>query len=275
MRHGSLQLVTSGQNDGAFDQVLQLANVARPRISHQRLHRRRRHARDRPVHAPGTLVGEIRDQQRNVLGPVTQRRDLDREDVEPVEQIRAKPLRVDHFLKIDVRRGHQARVGAERARVAEPFEFTLLQHTEQLGLQFERRLADFVQEYRPAMGQLEPTDPLRDRAGKRALFVAKQLAFEQAGGNGGAVALHEGMPASRTHAMESASDQFLPRARLPTDEHGRIGGGHRFELRHHVPERPAPSNHPFAHHVVGNERAEAHGTLRECGSLEPRADQGC
>jgi hypothetical protein len=126
-----------------------------------------------------------------------------------------------------------SRVGAQGAGVAEPFEFTLLQHTEQLGLQFERRLADFVEKDRPAMGQLESPDPLRDRAGKRALFVAKQLAFEQAGGDGGAVALHEGVPASRTQGVEGASDQLLPRAGLTTDEHRRSATNQSFAAATH------------------------------------------
>ena len=67
-REGYLQHLAGRQNHGTLDQVLQLANVARPRISQQRIHRCRCDQRDLPVHASATLVGEVGDQQRNVLG---------------------------------------------------------------------------------------------------------------------------------------------------------------------------------------------------------------
>ena len=167
-----------------------------------------------------------------------------------------------------------SRASVRSVRVSESFEFTFLQDTEQLGLKFEGRFSDLVQEYRAAIGQLESTDPLRDRAGKRAFFVAKQLAFEQAGGNGGAVVPHERVRAPRTQIVEGARDQFLPRTRLTADEHGRAGGGDRFELRHDVPERRAPSNNPFADDVLRHRIAEEHGTLRGFACPEPRSGQG-
>jgi len=53
-----------------------------------------------------------------------------------------------------------------------------------------------------------------------------------------------------------------------TDEHGRIGRGHRFELRHHVPERRAPSDIPLAARVFRNGISRRTGPF-EFGSLEP------
>ena len=46
---------------------------------------------------------------------------------------------------------------------------------------------------RAPVGQLEAADALRDGAGEGAFLVAEELAFEQAGGDGGAVELDEGV----------------------------------------------------------------------------------
>ena len=55
----------------------------------------------------------------------------------------------------------------------------LFQHPQQLGLQHQRDFADFVQEQRAFVGQLEDAAFLRAGVGEGALFVAEQLAFEQ------------------------------------------------------------------------------------------------
>ena len=126
--------------------------------------------------------------------------------------------------------GDQARVGADGARTAQPLELALLQHAQQLGLQLQRNLAHLVQEHGAAMRQLEAADALRDGAGERALLVAEHLAFQQAGGNGGAVQLDEGALPARAEVVDGARQQFLAGAGLAVDQHRGIGGRHRLHL---------------------------------------------
>src|SRR5204863_403511 len=85
------------------------------------------------------------------------------------------------------------RIGAQRPRTAQAFEFPLLQHAQQLGLQFERNLSDLVQKNRPAIGHFEPADALRDRSRESTFFVSEELAFQQASRYGSTVELHEGL----------------------------------------------------------------------------------
>src|SRR5205823_5083760 len=65
---------------------------------------------------------------------------------------------------------HQPHVHPDRLRAAEALELLLLQHAQQLGLQFSRDVADLVEEQRPLVGQLEAADLLADGPGERPPF---------------------------------------------------------------------------------------------------------
>ena len=59
------------------------------------------------------------------------------------------------------------------------------------------------------MRQFEASDFLCHGSRKRALLVAEQLAFEQAGGNRRAVYFHETAFAAAAHLVNGPGDQFL------------------------------------------------------------------
>ena len=137
------------------------------------------------------LCAKCRTSSADVLPPLAQRRADDRKDVQTVEEIAPELPRFDHRRQITIGRRDQPYIDADRARAAEPLEFLLLQHAEEFRLQLEGNVTDFVEEQRSAVRELEAADLLRDGAGKCPFFVAEELALEQAGGNGGAVQLHE------------------------------------------------------------------------------------
>src|SRR6266446_3814485 len=118
--------------------------------------------------------------------------------------------RCDHLVEVAIRRRDDAHVDAPRPRAAEPLEFLLLKDAEELRLELERDVADLVEEERPAVCQLEASDPLRDRAREGAALVAEQLALEKARRDGGAVDLDEGPLATSAQVVNRARDQLLP-----------------------------------------------------------------
>jgi len=71
--------------------------------------------------------------------------------MQTIVEILAKRALLDHRQQIAVRRRHQADVGAQRARGAEALEGVLLQHAQELGLQLEGEVADFIEEQRPPL----------------------------------------------------------------------------------------------------------------------------
>jgi hypothetical protein len=67
-----------------------------------------------------------------------------RENIQAKKQIGTK-----FRLQVAIGRGNQASIRSERARTSQPFELSLLQDAEQLGLQFEGNLSDFIQKMVP------------------------------------------------------------------------------------------------------------------------------
>ena len=85
----------------------------------------------------------------------------------------------DVGIEIAVRRRNHTHVRALRPRRSHPLELAFLQYAQQLGLDLRLQVADFIEEDRPAVGELEPSLPHRHRAGERPLLVAEQLALDQ------------------------------------------------------------------------------------------------
>ena len=62
---------------------------------------------------------------------------------------------------------------------ADALDDALLQHAQEPDLHGGRRVADLVEEDRPAVGLLEAARAAPARAGERALLVAEQLALDE------------------------------------------------------------------------------------------------
>ena len=139
------------------------------------------------------------------------RRRENRKDLEAVKEVAAELLFRDHFGQIAIGGGDEAHVDGDGPRAAEALDLALLQGAQQFGLQVERQLAHLVEKERAFVRQLQAADLARDGAGERAFLVAEELAFEQSGGNGGAIQLDKGALAARAQAVNGARQQALCR----------------------------------------------------------------
>ena len=147
------------------------------------------------------LAGDLGDQEagqvRQVLDTLAQRRHADGHDVESVVEVLAELARPHLGLQVAVGGGDDAHVDLEGAAAADPLEFALLEHAQQLGLKGGADLADLVEEQGAAVGLLEAALAGADRAGEGALFVPEELGLEQVVGERGAVELDEGGAGAR------------------------------------------------------------------------------
>ncbi len=184
-------------------------------------------------------------QNRYVGGALAQRRRKDGKNLEPVKKIVAELFLSDHFSQVAIRRGDQPHVHVDGPRAAQPLDLALLQGAQKFRLQVERQLAHFVEEERAFVRQLQAAHLAHDGAGECAFLMAKELAFEQAGGDGGAIQLDKGALAARAQPVDGARQQLLAGSRLALDQHGGIGRGHRLNLAQHVAQARA-----LAHDVV-------------------------
>src|SRR5881628_1091918 len=67
------------------------------------------------------------------------------------------------------------------------------------------------------MRQFQASDFSAERSGKCALFMPKELAFQQPSRNRRTVELDETAILSQTHTVDGASDEFLTRTRFPPE----------------------------------------------------------
>jgi hypothetical protein len=114
-------------DEGTFDDVLQLADVARPGISVKQLRGPRVDAAHSLLRHP-TAVHEVFDEQRSVLLSVAQRRHLDREYVQSVEEISTECARRNGRRKVPVRGGNHTHVGGDWVLSAHALELSLLEN---------------------------------------------------------------------------------------------------------------------------------------------------
>jgi hypothetical protein len=102
----------------------------------------------------------------------------------------------------------------------------VLQGAQELRLDRRARLADLVEEERPAVRLLEEPPVVAVGTGERAAHVAEELALEEPFGERGAVLREEGAARARPMVVDRACQELLPRAGLALDEHRhlRLGG---------------------------------------------------
>ena len=89
------------EHDGALDDVLELAHVARPVVLHQQVERLGRELEVRLVVLLAVFLEEVLREQRDVVLPLAQRRQVDVDDVQPVVEVLAEPSVLHHLLQID------------------------------------------------------------------------------------------------------------------------------------------------------------------------------
>src|SRR2546422_7900626 len=154
------------EHDGALDDVLELADIPRPLMLLEHAHR---FGRYRPHFLPELgrkLLDEVSDQQGDVLASFPEGRQLDRDDVEAIEEILAQDVLLHGLLEIAVRRRDQADIDLHVLRFADAPDLSLLDRPEQLDLERLRDLGDLVEEERAAVRGGKEPDLVGDGAGK-------------------------------------------------------------------------------------------------------------
>ena len=106
-----------------------------------------------------------------------------------------------------------------------------------LHLQFQRHLADFVEEDGAAVGQLEAADLPGIGPGERTLFPAEELAFDQGRRQGRAVDRYHRPVLAGAAAVDGARHHSLAGAGLAQEQNGRIHGRHLLDLEEYIRER--------------------------------------
>src|ERR1700687_955455 len=116
-------------------------------------------------------------------------------------------------------RKRPARTSASRSRFVAAM---LFQKTQQLDLQIDRQVADFIEKHRAALGGLEAAGFVFPCASERAFDVPEQLAFEQMLRQRRARDGDERPIAARAPSMDRRREHVLSGAALAREQHGDI-----------------------------------------------------
>src|SRR5579864_261800 len=225
------------KHDGSLDDIFQFANVARPIVVHQELHR----AGCKLSHGLAVLeavaLEKMGEQRRHVFAAIAQRGKHEMNYVQAVVQILAKAAFADKRQELNVGGGHDADIHFELLCSAKPHELALLNDAQQLGLRFRADGGNFVEENSALVGDFEESFFGSDGAGESAFHVTEELRFEQIDGNRARVHWNKGFIRARRSGVDSFGDEFLAGAAFAADQHGgarRSHLGDQVEKRQHL-----------------------------------------
>src|SRR5437879_3972917 len=156
MRQVELKLAAFGQNHGALNDILQLAHVAGPIVALQFLDVMFRQARARDSEPASGLLDKVLRKLLDILETLTQGRDINGENAEAVVQVEAKTACFGLSQKIAITGGDQTDLDASRPLVPHSLELAFLKDPQQLALQVQRDLPNFIKKQRALVSQLEP-----------------------------------------------------------------------------------------------------------------------
>src|SRR5664279_24847 len=122
------QLGLLRHHHGAFDRVFQLADIARPIVLLQFIHRRRRDSGDLLAHFTRKLAREVVHQQRNIFPAFAQRRNLDMKNIQTIEKVGAELALLDQLFQVLVGGGDHAEIDVDGLIAAYAHDLALLQH---------------------------------------------------------------------------------------------------------------------------------------------------
>src|SRR5581483_8780303 len=159
---------------GFEDHVLQFAHVPRPVMTQQSL--------DGVVGQLGAgsvMVKEQLGERNDIVLEVPQGWNLQLKLGKPVEQVAAKLSGSNFFGQIAVSSGDDADVHGNFAAASETIVGNSIKHAEQFGLHFGIEFADFVEQQRAVVGELEEAGLGAFGAAEGAFFVSEEFAFHQ------------------------------------------------------------------------------------------------
>jgi len=256
------------QDDGALHGVGQLPDVARPEVLQKSVSGPFGEHFHRPA-SFGESVDEKIGQGQDAFPPLPERRHVNGKDTQPVVEVLAELGFAHQGRQVPVGGADDPDVDLDVFHSPHALDHPVLKGPQKLGLGFHGKIAHFVQEKGPSVGVFELAQLAAVRPRESALFMAEQLRFHQARGDGRAIDGHEPFLGPGAAVVDEAGHHLLAHSRFPRDHHRGLG-----HLRH-----PVGQLHDFlhgrgnAHHAVvspllGQLLAQGHVFRHDPGNLE-------
>ena len=215
----------AAEDDESFGDIPQLADVPGPGVAFHGLKDLRGDGAGGEFVETAADLGEVAEEQGHVLGPSAQGRDVNGNGGKPEVEVLAKTAFLHHFLKLAVGGGDDADIDLAVAGVADASHLVVFQDAQQPGLELVIHVADLIEKQGSQVGLFEQAGFVGAGIGEGAANVAEQLAFDEVGGDGGAVDLDEGSVGAGAAFVNACCDEFFAGATLAEDQNPALGRG--------------------------------------------------
>src|SRR3954470_4159298 len=152
------------------------------------------------------------DQVGDVAGPLTQRGQRNRNDVEPEVEILPERTLRDRLREILVRGSEDAHVDLDLLAPANALDFSRFDRAQQLRLRFRTEVADFIEKKRSCVRELESPDASIGGSREGTLLVSEHLALDEILRDRCAVHADERSVATRALRVYRRRHEFLARS---------------------------------------------------------------
>lgn len=155
----------------------------------------------------------------DVIGSRSKRRYFNLDDIEAIKKVLPKPTFPNRFLQIYIRCCDDSHVGMAGYVITDALIFLVLDKTQELRLKKKGKVTDFIQKERPAVAGADATGIVAYGAGKGALDMSKELAFEELRRWEGQERTLKGMEALRLQVCIALASTLFP---VPLSPRSRI-----------------------------------------------------
>src|SRR5664280_2243238 len=171
--------VSLTENDSPLDDISQFADISRPRVTFQQAQRLAGKTQQCLVTAFTKKNQQAVCQGNNIIGPFPQRRDFNLNHIEPVIKFLPEATLPDRLLQVDVGGGDDSYIGMAGRIIPDAFVFLLLDESQELRLEGEGQIADFVKQQRSPVAHADPSGVVAHGAGKSPFDMSEQFTFQE------------------------------------------------------------------------------------------------
>src|SRR5262245_12765190 len=207
------------EDASTLDYIAKLTNVAVPFRIRQQPFRAGCQPDERLVETLREGANERCREVRNIFATIAQLRQSDFDNVEAVIQVVAEATGTNFSQQVPVGRGNQTNIDLPLFERSNALDLAFLEDAQELRLNRQRQLANFVQEQGAAIRGFEQACLVFRRTRESAANVSKQLAFKQRLDDGRTVHCDEPFGVPGAELVQRARDELFARTRITAHEH--------------------------------------------------------
>ena len=226
---GSLEIVEMErsaffEDDGALEFVGEFADVAWPEVGEEARAAGGGKFLGGEAMAAAELIEEHFSEADDVFTAVTEGRDGDAVEIEPVHEVFAEEAGGDGFFEVGVGGGDDPDINGNFPGAAETADAVFFDGLEDFGLESGREAGKLVQKEGATTGGFKEANAHGAGVGEGAAFVAEEFGFSEAFREGRAIDLDDGLGATGSALMKPAGDGGFAGAGFAEDQDRWKGG---------------------------------------------------